>query len=258
MTVQIPDLFLYNNTKYSVAEISEGKLFDPAILGLNPSGANTACWRGYELVCSVIKTHLVVADLHINLFEEREEYHRKQGPTINGVTPTSGVKGKDDFFNNHYYGLNYPLKYSGGLLLANDFNIVIPGFYFLSLFRPMWGYKDVIELIFENGVLLQEFDRSETMNEVRQMLIESCNSESSNPMPSDDEISDFFERAFDQTYASTQIYLPPIECRSNISFLANGPDFFESEALKTVSERLRSILQHLPPDFDVEGLLEKF
>ena len=196
MTAQINDTFRHRNTEYSVAGISDGELFDPAILDLNPAMASTACWRGFQVVYSVLETHLVVADLHVNLLEDGEGYHRKQGPTINGVIPT-GSKRKHDFFNNHYDGLNYHLEYTGGLLLADGF---IRDLYVHMGFHPPWKYKTVIELVFENGVLSQEFDRSEKMAEVRQMIVESRDEKAVGGMPTNDEIRDFVERAFDRTY----------------------------------------------------------
>jgi hypothetical protein len=50
MTAQINDKFLYRNREYAVAGISEGDVFDPALLGLEPAGTSTACWRGYQAI----------------------------------------------------------------------------------------------------------------------------------------------------------------------------------------------------------------
>ena len=137
-----------------------------------------------------------MAALHVNLLEDGEGYQRNQGPTINGVTPT-GSREERAFFNNHYDGLNYHLEYSSGLLLADGF---IRDLYVHMGFHPAWKYKTVIELVFENGVLRQEFERSQKMAEVRQMIVESREDEESNRMPTEDEIRVFVERAFDRTY----------------------------------------------------------
>jgi hypothetical protein len=196
MTAQINDTFRYGGTTYSVAGISEGELFDPAVLHLEPVAACTACWRGYQVMYAVLETHLVVADLHVNLMEDGEGYRRKPGPTINGVTP-DGSREKFDFFNNHYVGVNYHLEYSGGLLLADGF---IRDLYVHMGFHPAWKYERVLELLFENGVLVQEFDRSEAMAEVRRMFLESRNEGESGKMPTKDRIREFVERAFDRTY----------------------------------------------------------
>ena len=50
MTAQINDVFRYRNREYAVAGISEGELFDPTLLCLEPAGTSTACWRGYQAI----------------------------------------------------------------------------------------------------------------------------------------------------------------------------------------------------------------
>jgi len=196
MTAQIHDTFRHRDVEFSVAGISEDELFDPAVLGLEPAMATTACWRGYQAVYAVLETHLVVADLNVNLLEDGEGFQLKQGPTINGVTPT-GSRRKHDFFNNHYSGLNYHLEYSSGLLLAAGF---IRELYVHMGFHPPWKYKKVIELVFENGVLQHEFDRTEQVAEIRQKIIESHDQQKPDRMPANEEIRQFVERAFDRSY----------------------------------------------------------
>mgnify|MGYP001212192032 CR=1 FL=1 len=197
MTAQINDTFRYGDADYSVAGISEGELFDPAILDLKPSMASTACWRGYQVLYSVLDRHLVVADLHVNLLEEEVHgYSRKVGPLINGVLPI-GPDEDFDFFNNHYEGINYHLEYTGGLLLADGF---IEELYVHMGFHPAWKYQSVIELLFENGVLVDEFDRSERMADIREMISEPRADAGERQMPTEDEIRVFVERAFDRKY----------------------------------------------------------
>ena len=197
MTAPINDMFRYRAKEYSIAGISEGELFDIAVLDLSPSMASTACWRGYQAVFAVVQSRLVLETLHVNLFrpgEGQHPYQHEVGPTINGVAPSSSRK-EFDFFNNHYEGLNYHLEYSGGLLLADGF---IRSLYVHMGFHPAWKYKTVIELIFEGGVLRDEFDRSERMAEVRELVLRK--KAPSNEMPSDEEIKQFVERAFDRSY----------------------------------------------------------
>lgn len=204
MTAQIDDVFLYRGDEYAVAGISEGKLFDPAVLEIEPSMASTACWRGYQVVYSIVDRHLVAANLHVNLLEKKGgRFQRQLGPTINGVAPEGpdeDESGPDEvviqFFNNHYEGMNYHLEYSGGLLLADGF---IRELYVHMGFHPAWKYETVIELVFENGILTDETDRSLQMAEIRDMVAESSDG-NARSMPSDDEIRRFVDRAFDRTY----------------------------------------------------------
>ena len=66
-------------------------------------------------------------------------------------------------------------------------------------FHPAWKYENVVELVFENGMRAGEFNRSDRMAEIREMVVNSDN-ESSGSTPTEDEIRQFVERAFDRTY----------------------------------------------------------
>ncbi|KPL12677.1 hypothetical protein AMJ74_06400 [candidate division WOR_3 bacterium SM1_77] len=196
MTAQIDDIFRYNDTDYSVVGISEGELFEPSALDLRPVGTCTACWRGYQAIFAVSDSRLTLDTLHVSLLTEDEEMERQEGPTINGVTPT-GPQGEYDWFDNHYVGLGYHLEYTGGLLLADGF---IDDLYEHMGFHPAWKYTRVVELVFSNGILQKEFDRSDRMAEVRQKILDSRSDRNSLRMLSNDEIRACVERSFDRTY----------------------------------------------------------
>lgn len=199
MTAQMSDTVLYRGQEYSLAGISEGEVFDISVLGLKPVGACTACWRGYQAVFAIVESQLVLHTLHVNLGRRDDGQAGDKstaGPVINGTAP-SPDKMKRAFFNNHYEGLNYALEYSGGLLLADGF---IRHLYVHMGFHPAWKYKQVIELIFAGGRLIEELDRSARMAEIRQMAIEARTNEPSKAVPSDAEIEAFVERAFDRRY----------------------------------------------------------
>lgn len=199
MTAQINDTFRYRKKEYSIAGISEDELFDISVLDLKPSMASTACWRGYQAVFAIVQSRLVLDTLNVNLLrpgDGRNPYEREVGPAINGVTPSPPRKGLD-FLNNHYEGLNYHVEYSGGLLLADGF---IQSLYVHMGFHPAWKYKTVFELVFEAGVLKEESDLSERMAEIRELVSGSRTKGASSERPSEDEIKEFVERAFDRSY----------------------------------------------------------
>ena len=148
MTAQIDDIFRHSGVDFSVSGISEGELFEPSLLDLNPADTCTACWRGYQAVFAMLESRLVPDTLHVNLLTEGEGYKCQEGPPINGVTPTGPLE-EYDWFNNHYVCLEYHLEYTGGLLLADGF---IDDLYVHMGFHPAWKYTNVIELIFENGI----------------------------------------------------------------------------------------------------------
>ena len=189
MTAQFNDIFRYQKKEFNVAGISAGELFQPSIFGLHPIPASTACWRGYVAVYAVSDSHLVLDELSVNLQEQL-------GPAIHGVMPEEPT-GRFRLFNNLYRNLNYRFNYTGGLLIADEF---IRELYVHMGFHPAWKYKTVFELIFADGRLTGEFDRSEKMAELRQMIQESDRQDKPPKMPSEKEISDFVERSFDRTY----------------------------------------------------------
>lgn len=194
MTAQINDMFRYRGVEYSVAGISEGELFDPAMLDLKPAAASTACWRGYQAVFALSDARLVLDVLRVNLSDDRET------PLINGVKPTSPTESSDflgRLFSHDYYGLNYHLDYTGGLLLADG---IIRDLYVHMGFHPAWKYETVIELIFDSGSLAREFDRSQAMADTRAAILASRDDRKPTPMPTEDEIRELVDRAFDRSY----------------------------------------------------------
>lgn len=195
LTIQINDTFQHEGRKYAVACISEGTLFNPAILDLQPFAASTACYRGYQAVFGLIGKRLVLDALQVNLLQQGTS-HRREGPTINGVKPT-GSRYEYDLFNNNYYGIGFPLEYSGGVLLGDGF---IRNWFVHMGLHPALKYERVVELIFESGILKREFDRSEQMAEVRARVADSPSVGDSQSKPTDDEFAELLERAFDRRY----------------------------------------------------------
>ncbi|NQU64568.1 MAG: hypothetical protein HQ517_09845 [SAR324 cluster bacterium] len=199
MTAQIDDVFKYSERVFSIAGISEEELFNIAELGLEPSGVCTACWRGYQFVCKVLDRKLVIADLFVTLYTYAGHDSIPQtGPVINGVTPDCS-NDKYSFFNNYYENINQPLAYSGGLLLADGF---LEELYVHMGFHPAWKYKTVFELVFENGSLIGEFDRSEQVNKIREKITAQTDSQSNNWENSelDENMMLFVERSFERKY----------------------------------------------------------
>jgi hypothetical protein len=198
MTAQINDRFLHRGLEYSLAGISEGEVLDLTLLGVEPMGTCSACWRGYQAVFAVAESRLVLDALLINLMGPGKGKSRSVGgPEINGVGPVPRKKEGYDLFSHHYLGLNYHLEYSGGLLLADGF---IDSLYVHMGFHPPWKYEMVVELVFEGGVLHAEYDRSERMAEVRAMMTKTDGDDVSSDRPNMIEIRRFVERAFDRSY----------------------------------------------------------
>ena len=166
MTAQIKDVFCFDGNEYSIPAISNEPLLDPSLLGINPRWASTACYRGYQAVFALAAGRLVLQNLHTNLPAEKDSSFVGVGPPINGVHPT-GKSREFDLFDAHYNDVNVYLKYCGGLLLGGD---VINQAYEVYGGNPAWNYNVVLELVFENGRLLVQHNRSEAMSDYRKLI----------------------------------------------------------------------------------------
>ncbi len=177
MTVQINDKFRHSGTDYSLISIGKGELFDPDSLGIHTGmGRCSACWRGYQVVYSVIDDRLVVADLYYYAgFDHKGgQVTPTQGPKVNDVTPSVS----DDFhsgLNNFYASINHRLNYTGGLLLGSDFITDLRSGGYLQA----WKYNTTVELTFENGILSDICDRSHDMSIIRETILEPGNKDRS-------------------------------------------------------------------------------
>ncbi|WP_157369853.1 hypothetical protein [Zavarzinella formosa] len=195
MTEQIEDRFHYRGLKYPIVGASSREPFDPAIFGLKPAVLSTACWRGYQAVFGIVESRLALDTLHVNLLQPGEGYRRQEGPVINGVAPLGSKQ--HPLFNNNYEGINYPIEYTGGFLLADG---LIGDLYEHVGFQAAWTYQRVVELVFDAGILRQEFDRSEQIKEVRRMILESRDENGAGRISSADELARFVGRVFAHSY----------------------------------------------------------
>lgn len=175
----------------------EGLLFRKLILD------NSACWRGYQAVFSVLDSCLVLDTLDVNLYDYDEEsgrFTRCEGPPVNGVSPT-GPGERHSFCNNFYVGLGYRLQYTGGLLLGDG---LIEGLRTCGVFRPAWTYANVIELVFDQGMLVTEVERSEPMAELRKQILEDCPNGDFKNWPTSPELQMFVVFSGNRVYKSAQ------------------------------------------------------
>lgn len=154
MTTQFENGFQYKDERYQIfvtGNDNHDGLFSPRDFGLSPYSNCTASYSGWCASFAVSESQLVLNNLYINLKET-------EGPNINGVSPVSNKH----IFNNHYEGLNLPLSFSGGVLLVRD-----P---LGMLTFKIWHFSTVLELVFDSGKLLNEFDRSSVAEHLRKTI----------------------------------------------------------------------------------------
>src|SRR5262249_43099019 len=159
-------------------------LFDLRDLGLKPVAVCSACWRGFVSTYAVEGRRLLLDSVATSLAEP--------SPPLFGVSATR----RDDdslIFGTVYERLDHPISYTGGLLLADGF---IEDLYVHMGFHPAWKYREVHELIFREGVLEQEADRSAEMAEFRDDVRERP----LRPVPGawDADVRRWIERCFSQ------------------------------------------------------------
>ncbi|MFX0023307.1 MAG: hypothetical protein ACFE9S_13355 [Candidatus Hermodarchaeota archaeon] len=151
MTGQIPDEVIFNDESFSIVGLKGQGLYKPEDFGINPYFSCTACWRGYVMKYILIKNHLILDELLVNVHEPVK---------INGVKPEQGNK----MFKYEYKNLKLKTNFTGRILLAKDF---IDYMYVHMGFQRPIAFKTVLGLEFENGELFLFHDLSKEMEERR-------------------------------------------------------------------------------------------
>ena len=156
MTAQIGDIYKYQKKEFTVVALSSVMLFDPKNYGMEPHASSTACWRGYWCEYAIEDDELLLNDLY--LYNSDDKY-----PSLNGVEVSlpefkeykcQGGKKiimKAHFGHRVYKDVNMPIPYTGKILLGDGF---MREYYIHMGFQRGWAYKKLIELVFEEGILL--------------------------------------------------------------------------------------------------------
>lgn len=156
MTAQISDFARYQDREFAIAGVRGSERFDPEAYGIEPIGKCTACWRGFVSGYLIEADQLLLDELYLCLDTPAE--------ALFGVEP---VPIDDGIFDVKYEHLGHPESYTGGLLLARDF---IDELYVHMGSHPAWKYREVHELIFEEGRLVSAVDRSAQLPELREEI----------------------------------------------------------------------------------------
>jgi hypothetical protein len=162
MSAQLPDRFIFQGKEYDVISFSPKKLFDPDQWGLEPSSPHGACLRG------TLATFALKDDL-IQLKDLRYWTHR---PPVQGMVAGRLIHEDEagECPGYLYEGINAVIPWSGQLVLGRSF------FWPLLLprgFQPAWKYKEVMQLVFEEGSLRAFGDMSKKLARVRAEVLET-------------------------------------------------------------------------------------
>lgn len=164
MTAQTSDQIWHRGKEYSIVGVSGEGMFKAEEHGLHPVSYWTSCWSGYYCHYEVIDGTLRLKRLHIGLFDqEKEAADRGEGPVLFGLLPkyneSAGYYVYDDFPE--------PVPFSGSLSLGTDF---IQDMYDHMGFQPFYKFREVLELTFEAGQLVDEADHSASAAQFRESM----------------------------------------------------------------------------------------
>lgn len=192
MTAQINDIMIYQGQEFALAGIEHEPLFEPQQHQLLPRSISTACWRGFYCSYRIAASQLQLDQLFIG-FNDSDAAQAKagNGTTLQGIVPVYDTR--EHCFR--YDHLALPIMYTGGLIIGAGF---IRELYVHMGFHPAWKYTSVYELIFQGGLLVEAFDRSDEMATLRAHLRQQPLSPGSRAPQQ--EIRAWIEQTFERRY----------------------------------------------------------
>lgn len=164
MTVQIQHTMLPEGDKgFSIKKYTGDAPFDISQYYDNPFMSLSVCWRGFVATFAVKNNRLLLKDLRV--FKETETPR-----VINGAKPKFV-----DFFDSKilsYKNIDLELDYTGKMLITKgDSQLGLhPKFNIAS-------HKNITELVFSSGVLQEQEDLSELIEQFRETLYDHAKKE---------------------------------------------------------------------------------
>jgi len=161
MTSQVHDRVRYRRLKYDLVGVKGDGLFDPDHFGLVLGPGHSGCWRAYIATYKVTNGLLKMEklDFHPGFDENYEPL--TDFPTIYGGQAKQVGNGPEY----HYPPDTVP--YTGGLLIGRGF---IDELYVHMGFQGAWKFRQVHELVFDQGRLTEHRDLTAAMEEYRRKL----------------------------------------------------------------------------------------
>jgi len=157
----------YRNKEFVIAGVNGSGLFQPEDHGLRPAATSSANWRGYVCSYRVKEDFLHLEELTIGLGAGEESQHPSP-PALFGIEASVRPDGHEADYR---FG-SAPIAFSGGLLLGKGF---IDDLYVHMGFHPAWKFRQVVELMFEEGRLTAAHDHSQRIAEIRDGITSANN-----------------------------------------------------------------------------------
>jgi len=194
MTAQMKDKFIFRRREYTVSAVEDpDDLINIHALGFNPSMFSTACYRGYIAGFSIYKNSLALKNLYTNNGSDL----KNSAPVLNKTSPRIIIKEtwpeevKKQRREFVYENINLKIQYTGSVLITKDF---IQDKYVHMGFQSPINYENIIQLTFDNGLLILERDFSQTAKLIREKKLD---------VPKEDRnIFAWIDDCFDISYSS--------------------------------------------------------
>lgn len=156
MTIQIPDIFIYNGGEYEILKMHGKELIAPSHFGMHPKMLHTACYRGFYCTYQINNDGLFLTKMVIGEVQE-------------GYKPIQGIMPKlvpGDWFGYPIYeGLRIITPFTGKITLGKDFNHEMclndAGLFSILLHENPIYYGTVLDFTFDRGKLVSIQDLSD-------------------------------------------------------------------------------------------------
>jgi hypothetical protein len=147
MTAQMPDVVRHNDEEYVLVGVKGRGLFSPKDFGMTPVSVLTSCYRGYWTEYTCDGGGLWLTEMTVSAQGNRYGEIGGVEPMVERVPPTA-----------RYEGIRVQSRFTGRLLIAKD---LLQDQYVHMGFQKPAAYRTVIELVVEDGGIVEEIDRSE-------------------------------------------------------------------------------------------------
>lgn len=177
MTAQIGDTIVHQGCEYELAGVNGDGLFDPKQVDLEVVMLSTACYDGFYCTYTIADEALLLTRLTVG-FDENDQLlaENGEGPISWGRLPQRDkyeavdmmtLKSEMHWGDWYYAGFRHPIAFTGGLLIGAEF---IREMYVPMGYHPAYKYRKVLELIFDEGRLVSQDDKSDEMADFRRQL----------------------------------------------------------------------------------------
>jgi len=193
-TAQINDGFIYNGKEYAISALEHPRaFFDIRELGLTPAPQNTAVWRGYVATFTIDPDNrLLLTNLSTNNGNGKSEILPINGVSPQITKPDRLAAGYENWRDLEYNAIQLPIGYTGGMLITSGF---IRERYVHMGFQSPWSFKEVIELVFSDGICIDVYDLSEAAAKRRAQRLPVAPDGSSR-----EDVSEWIRKTFDLSY----------------------------------------------------------